>query len=44
MTTIDHYNLNEGILPQERRRWLQFRENDPTGTELNDNAYRDFIS
>ncbi|GAA5122465.1 hypothetical protein JIN84_10050 [Luteolibacter yonseiensis] len=41
--TIEHYKLNDGILPQERRRWLQIRRKIPEG-ELDDFAYRDFLS
>lgn len=43
-TTIEHYKLNDGILPGERRRWLQFRQHDRSGAELDDFAYRDFLS
>ena len=43
-TTIAHYKLNDGILTGERRRWLQFRQQDRSGADTDDFAYRDFIS
>lgn len=43
-TTITHYKLNDGILPDERRRWLQIRSRSVSGSELDDFAYRDFLS
>lgn len=42
--TITHYKLTDGALPGERRRWLQISHNDTNGAELDDYAYRDFIS
>ena len=42
-TTIVHYGLNDGVLPQERRRCLEIRRGNQSRMEPDDFPYRDFF-